>query len=102
VIQLSQVTGTVRALVAASSAAAASIGLDRSKGRLRRGYDADIPSLRATWLHGQLEPPGREGGPKWKSRASLDLIVGAVTGSQLEVAVLGRYYAGRLVTGRWA
>jgi imidazolonepropionase-like amidohydrolase len=42
VIELSQVTGTVSALVAASSSAAAAIGLGRSKGRLRRGYDADV------------------------------------------------------------
>jgi imidazolonepropionase-like amidohydrolase len=38
VIELGQVTGTVSALVAASSSAAAAIGLGRSKGRLRRGY----------------------------------------------------------------
>jgi imidazolonepropionase-like amidohydrolase len=42
VIELSQVTGTVPALVAASSNAAAAIGLGRSKGRLRRAYDADV------------------------------------------------------------
>ena len=42
VIELGQVTGTVPALVAASSDAAAAIGLGRSKGRLRRGYDADL------------------------------------------------------------
>jgi imidazolonepropionase-like amidohydrolase len=42
VIELAQVTGTVPALVAASSGAAAAIGLGRSKGRLRRGYDADV------------------------------------------------------------
>jgi imidazolonepropionase-like amidohydrolase len=42
VIELEQVTGTVPALVAASSSAAAAIGLGRSKGRLRRGYDADV------------------------------------------------------------
>jgi imidazolonepropionase-like amidohydrolase len=42
VIELGQVTGTVPALVAASSGAAAAIGLGRSKGRLRRGYDADV------------------------------------------------------------
>jgi imidazolonepropionase-like amidohydrolase len=42
VIELGQVTGTVPALVAASSSAAAAIGLGRSKGRLRRGYDADV------------------------------------------------------------
>jgi imidazolonepropionase-like amidohydrolase len=42
VIELSQVIGTVAALVAASSDAAAAIGLGRSKGRLRRGYDADL------------------------------------------------------------
>jgi imidazolonepropionase-like amidohydrolase len=36
------VTGTVPALVAASSGAAAAIGLGRSKGRLHRGYDADV------------------------------------------------------------
>jgi imidazolonepropionase-like amidohydrolase len=42
VIELEQVTGTVPALVAASSDAAAAIGLGRSKGRLRRGYDADL------------------------------------------------------------
>jgi imidazolonepropionase-like amidohydrolase len=42
VIELSQVIGTVPALVAASSDAAAAIGLGRSKGRLRRGYDADV------------------------------------------------------------
>jgi imidazolonepropionase-like amidohydrolase len=41
-IELGQVTGTVPALVAASSSAAAAIGLSRSKGRLRRGYDADV------------------------------------------------------------
>ena len=41
-IELGQVTGTVPALVAASSSAAAAIGLGRSKGRLRRGYDADV------------------------------------------------------------
>jgi imidazolonepropionase-like amidohydrolase len=37
------VTGTVAALVAASSGAAAAIGPGRSKGRLRCGYDADLP-----------------------------------------------------------
>jgi imidazolonepropionase-like amidohydrolase len=43
VIELEHVTGTVPALVAASSeAAAAAIGLGRSKGRLRREYDADV------------------------------------------------------------
>ena len=42
VIELGQVTGTVPALVAASSDPAAAIGLGRSKGRLRRGYDADL------------------------------------------------------------
>jgi imidazolonepropionase-like amidohydrolase len=42
VIELGQVTGTVPALVAASTSAAAAIGLGRSKGRLRRGYDADV------------------------------------------------------------
>jgi imidazolonepropionase-like amidohydrolase len=42
VIELGQVVGTVPALVAASSSAAAAIGLGRSKGRLRRGYDADL------------------------------------------------------------
>jgi imidazolonepropionase-like amidohydrolase len=42
VIELGQVTGTVPALVAASSGAAAAIGLGRSKGYLRRGYDADV------------------------------------------------------------
>jgi imidazolonepropionase-like amidohydrolase len=42
VIELSQVTGTVPALVAASSGVAAAIGLGRSKGRLHRGYDADV------------------------------------------------------------
>ncbi len=42
VIELGRVTGTVPALVAASSSAAAAIGLGRSKGRLRRGYDADV------------------------------------------------------------
>jgi imidazolonepropionase-like amidohydrolase len=42
VIELEQVTGTVPALIAASSDAAAAIGLGRSKGRLRRGYDADV------------------------------------------------------------
>jgi imidazolonepropionase-like amidohydrolase len=42
VIELGQVTGTVSALLAASSGAAAAIGLGRSKGRLRRGYDADV------------------------------------------------------------
>jgi imidazolonepropionase-like amidohydrolase len=42
VIELGQVTGTVPALVASSSSAAAAIGLARSKGRLRRGYDADV------------------------------------------------------------
>jgi hypothetical protein len=42
VIELSQVTGTVPALVAASSGAAAAIGLGASKGRLRRGYVADV------------------------------------------------------------
>jgi imidazolonepropionase-like amidohydrolase len=42
VIELGQVIGTVPALVAASSSAAAAIGLGRSKGRLRRGYDADL------------------------------------------------------------
>ena len=46
VIELGQVTGTVPALVAASSSAAAAIGLGRSKGRLRRGYDADVLSRR--------------------------------------------------------
>jgi imidazolonepropionase-like amidohydrolase len=42
VIELGQVTGAVPALVAASSSAAAAIGLGRSKGRLRRGYHADV------------------------------------------------------------
>jgi imidazolonepropionase-like amidohydrolase len=42
VIELGPVTGTVPALVAASSGAAAAIGLGRSKGRLHRGYDADV------------------------------------------------------------
>jgi imidazolonepropionase-like amidohydrolase len=42
VIELGQVTGTVSALVAASSSAASAIGLGRSKGHLRRGYDADV------------------------------------------------------------
>jgi imidazolonepropionase-like amidohydrolase len=42
VIELGQVTGIEPALVAASSGAAAAIGLGRSKGRLRRGYDADV------------------------------------------------------------
>jgi imidazolonepropionase-like amidohydrolase len=42
VIELGQVTGTLPALVAGSSGAAASIGLGRSKGRLRPGYDADV------------------------------------------------------------
>jgi imidazolonepropionase-like amidohydrolase len=42
VIELEQVTETMPALVAASSDAAAAIGLGRSKGRLRRGYDADL------------------------------------------------------------
>jgi imidazolonepropionase-like amidohydrolase len=42
VIELGQVTGTVPALVAASSDPAAAIGLGRSKGRLRREYDADL------------------------------------------------------------
>jgi imidazolonepropionase-like amidohydrolase len=42
VIELGQVTRTVSALLAASSGAAAAIGLGRSKGRLRRGYDADV------------------------------------------------------------
>jgi imidazolonepropionase-like amidohydrolase len=42
VIELGRVTGIVSAVVAASSSAAASIGLGRSKGRLRRGYDADV------------------------------------------------------------
>ena len=42
VIELGHVTGTVPALVAASSSAAAAIGLGRSKGGLRRGYDADV------------------------------------------------------------
>jgi imidazolonepropionase-like amidohydrolase len=42
VIELGQVIDTVPALVAASSSAAAAIGLGRSKGRLRRGYDADV------------------------------------------------------------
>ena len=42
VIELGQVTDTVPALVAASSDPAAAIGLGRSKGRLRRGYDADL------------------------------------------------------------
>jgi imidazolonepropionase-like amidohydrolase len=42
VIELSQVTGTVPALVATSSGAAAAIGLGASKGRLRRGYVADV------------------------------------------------------------
>ncbi len=41
-LELGQVTGTVLALVAASSGAAAAIGLGRSKGRLRRRYDADV------------------------------------------------------------
>jgi imidazolonepropionase-like amidohydrolase len=42
VIELGRVTGTVPALVAASSSAAAAIGLGRSKGRLRRGYGANV------------------------------------------------------------
>jgi imidazolonepropionase-like amidohydrolase len=42
VIELEQVTGTVPALIAASSDAASAIGLGRSRGRLRRGYDADV------------------------------------------------------------
>jgi imidazolonepropionase-like amidohydrolase len=42
VIELGQVTGTVPALVAASSSAAAAIRLGRSKGRLRRGYGGDV------------------------------------------------------------
>jgi imidazolonepropionase-like amidohydrolase len=42
VIELGRVTGTVPALVAASSGAAAAIGLGTSKGRLRSGYDADV------------------------------------------------------------
>jgi len=42
VIELEHVTGTVPALVAASSDAAAAIGLGRSKGPLRRGYNADV------------------------------------------------------------
>jgi hypothetical protein len=42
VIELGQLTGTLPALLAASSSAAGAIGLGRSKGRLRRGYDADI------------------------------------------------------------
>jgi imidazolonepropionase-like amidohydrolase len=42
VIELEQVTGTVPALIAASSDAAAAIGLGRSRGSLRRGYDADV------------------------------------------------------------
>ena len=42
VIELEHATDTVPALVAASSDAAAAIGLGRSKGRLRRGYDADL------------------------------------------------------------
>ena len=42
VIELEQATDTMPALVAASSDAAAAIGLGRSKGRLRRGYDADL------------------------------------------------------------
>jgi imidazolonepropionase-like amidohydrolase len=46
VIELGPVTGTVPALVAASSGAAAAIGLGRSKGRLHRGYDADVLVVR--------------------------------------------------------
>ena len=42
VIELGQVTGTLPALVAGSSDAAAAIGLGGSKGRLRRGYNADV------------------------------------------------------------
>ena len=42
VIELGQVTGTVPALVAGSSGAAASIGLSQSKGHLCPGYDADV------------------------------------------------------------
>jgi imidazolonepropionase-like amidohydrolase len=42
VIELGQVTGAVPALIAASSSAAAAIGLGRTKGRLRSGYDADV------------------------------------------------------------
>ena len=42
VIELGQVTGTVPALVAASSGAAAAIGLGTSKGRLHPGHDADV------------------------------------------------------------
>ena len=42
VIELAQVTGTGPALIAASGSAAAAIGLGQSKGRLRRGYDADL------------------------------------------------------------
>jgi imidazolonepropionase-like amidohydrolase len=42
VIELEHATGAVPALVAASSDAAAALGVGRSKGRLRRGYDADV------------------------------------------------------------
>ncbi len=49
VIELEQVTDTMPALVAASSDAAAAIGLGRSKGRLLRGYDADLLVVAATW-----------------------------------------------------
>jgi hypothetical protein len=52
VIELGPVTGTVPTLVAASSGAAAAIGLGRSKGRLHRGYDADVLVVR-----GQIWPP---------------------------------------------
>ena len=41
VIELGRITGIVSAVVAASSSAPAAIGLGQSKGRLRRGYDAD-------------------------------------------------------------
>jgi imidazolonepropionase-like amidohydrolase len=49
VIELGQLTGTLPALVAASSSAAAAIGLGRSKGRLRRGTTPTYSSSRATW-----------------------------------------------------
>lgn len=42
VIELGQVIGTVPALIAASSGAAAAIGLGTSKGRLHPGHDADV------------------------------------------------------------
>jgi hypothetical protein len=49
VIELGQVTGTGPVVVAAASGAAAAMGLGRSKGRLHRGYDADVMIVAGNW-----------------------------------------------------